>query len=76
MGNIDKIDYSKLDSSRRSHKIKFMEAIKELIISMGLDQTINQLNVKTVTKNELEQIDNDITCIFNTARKKVEGPIR
>ena len=73
MENINKIDHSKLDSSRRSHKIKFIEVIKELIISMGLDQTINKLNQKKVIKDKLEQIDNYFTYIFNTARKKVEG---
>ena len=35
--NINKIDYSKLDSSRRLHRIKFIEAIKELTISIELD---------------------------------------
>ena len=52
------------------HEIKFVEEIKELIILIGLDQMINKLNGKTVTIYELEQIDNDFTYIFNTARKR------
>ena len=46
MDNIDKIDHSKLNSSRRSHKTKFVETIEELIIPMRLNQMINQLNEK------------------------------
>ena len=70
------IDYSKLDSSRLFHRKQFVEEVENLIISMGIDNTINKLLVEKATREELKKIDNNIIYIINTVRKKIEGLIR
>ena len=40
---------------------------------MGVEETISKLTSKSVIIEMLEKIDNDITYVFNTVRKKVEG---
>ena len=39
--NIDRIDSSKLDPRRATHKIKFLEAVEELIDSFQLEDKID-----------------------------------
>ena len=53
-----------------------MEKVKKTVKVIGLDLTINELQVKNTTHEVLEQIDNDLTYILNIARKFIERPIR
>ena len=43
---------------------------------MGIDQTIKLLSTVNATREVLEQLDVDITYVFNVAGKEVEGPTR
>jgi len=67
----DKVDYSKLDSSRKSYRIKFYNMLEAEIIKRNIDERINNITNKTI-KEELEWIDNDLTFVMNAARKVVE----
>ena len=49
----DEVDYSKLDSSRKSHWIKFYDVLEVEIIKRNIDERINNITNKT-TKEELE----------------------
>ena len=69
----DEVDYSKLDSSRKSYRIKFCDVLEVEIIMRNIDERINNITNKT-TKEELEWIDNDSTFVMNAACKVVEGP--
>ena len=69
----DEVDYSKLDSSRKSHLIKFCDVLEVEIIKRNIDERINNITNKT-TKEELEWIDNDLTFEMNATCKVVEGP--
>ena len=73
---IDCVDHSKLDSSRLSHRKKFVEKVEEIIMIIELDITMLELNVRNAISKILEQIYNDITYTVNVARKFVEGPKR
>ena len=47
-----------------------------MILAIGLDLIVNQLIYQNAIREVLEQIDNDITCIVNVIRKKIESPIQ
>ena len=49
----DKVDYSKLDSSRKSHWIKFCDVLEAEIIKRNIGKIINNITNKTA-KEELE----------------------
>ena len=53
-----------------------MEKVENLIISVGIDNTIDKLSAEKATREELEKVDTDITYIVNTVRRKIKGSIR
>ena len=62
-----------LDLSRRSHREKFSEIIDKQLDSMNIESEIDYL-IQYLSKEGIEQLDINLICILNKARKKIEGP--
>ena len=54
---LDKIDYSRLSSMRKSHRKIFAEGIEQITIDHNLDILILELDKKEATQEELEVLD-------------------
>ena len=71
----NKIERRVLNPNKRTYIEKFNEHI-EILDSFSLELTVQKLNISTVAKKELEQLDQDISFVLNKVRKKIEGQKR
>ena len=72
----DTLERGVLDPNKRTHREKFNEHMDEILDSFPLELPVQKLNISTVTKKELEQLDQDISFVLNKVRKKIEGQKR
>ena len=68
----DNLNKVMLNPARRSHREKFAELLEEQLDIYLLENDLYRMQVSYLN-HELEQIDETITTILNTATKKVEG---
>lgn len=69
----DNINHSKLDPSRKSHRLKFAQSLED---QLDYHQVENLLRNNSSTNEQIEYIDELITQILNKATKCVEGQRR
>ena len=58
------------------HKEKFNKNVNEVLDSFQIESMIAEVSEATVTEKELEQLDQDISCVLHKVRKKIEGKKR
>jgi len=74
--SLDMIKHNKINSNKKSYRLKFQEITENIILATGINRTIISLKPNTATREELESIDSELTHIMNCARKQIEGPQR
>jgi len=72
VGEYESSDNVTLDSTKRSHKKKFKDKIKEYIDQLKLEDTINNLYNSRITGQEIDRLDDTITFVLNAAHKYIE----
>ena len=71
---INKLDYSKLNFRKLSHKTKFSDKIDDMIKITKLEELVDMYCNSYATDKMLKMIDNKISFVLKKARKHVEGP--
>ena len=70
--HIDCNEGSMLDSSRKSHRNKFIEKAEELIESFRLIDTFNEHCNEYASREMLDKLDKEMISILNIVRKHVK----
>ena len=65
----DKIERGVLDPSKITHREKFNKHMNERLDSFPLELTMQKLHASTLTKKELEKLNQDISFVFNKVKK-------
>ena len=68
----DKINKVILDLNKQTQREKFKEFIEELLDTIPIENIIFEMTRGRVTKELLEQVDQDISFIFNKVKNKIE----
>jgi len=68
----DKINKVLLNPARRTHRERFVEAVEDQLQLYSLEEDLNEMSYET-TRNKIEVVDEIISRVLETARKKVEG---
>jgi len=68
----DKINCSSLDPGRRLYRIKFIQIIEEILNKINIELQIERAR-ELPTKQQLENIDQNISHALNKVYKIIEG---